>query len=79
MKEKFISIKKERILKRFKLVIQKQISYLPATYRQKSIDQLVDMVYQRFMEIGFMSCQNDDVIFYPVVAKLTGEFEEGQS
>lgn len=70
---------KERILKRFKLVIQKQISYLPATYRQKSIDQLVDMVYQRFMEIGFMSYQNDEVIFYPVVAKLTGEFEEGQS
>lgn len=40
MKEKFISIKKERILKRFKLVIQKQISYLPATYRQKVLINL---------------------------------------
>lgn len=67
---------KEKILKRLKYVVQKQEAFLPVTYRQKNIDQLVEEVYKRMIEIGFVSEENDKVICYPVIGKLVGEFEE---
>lgn len=66
---------KEKIKKRLQLVISKQMDYLPSTYRQKKKEQLIDMVYSRLEDIGFMEEIEDKVIFYPVVAKITGEFE----
>ena len=56
--------------------MQKQEAFLPVTYRQKNIDQLVEEVYKRMIEIGFVSEENDKVICYPVIGKLVGEFEE---
>ena len=69
----------ERVKKRFRLVIQKNLAYLPSTYRQKKLDQLTDEVYNRFIEIGFMIENHDNVEIYPVVAKIIGEFEEEES
>lgn len=65
-----------RILKRIKLMLQKQLLYLPSTYRQKSIEQLIQLVYHRIIEIGFAREENEQVYFYPVVAKLVGEFDK---
>ena len=73
------SEEKEKIMKKLTYVIQKNIAYLPATYRQKSKEQLVDMVYKRMIEIGFMSEEENFVYCYPVIGKLTGEFEEGET
>lgn len=66
----------ERVLKRIKIVIQKHHQYLPSTYRQKNIDQLVQVVYDRLIEIGFAKEENREVFIYPVIAKLVGEFDE---
>ena len=66
---------KETVKKRFKLVIAKQYPFLPATYRQKKEEQLVNEVYQRFIELGFMKQEKDQVYFYPVIAKICGKFE----
>lgn len=65
----------ETIKKRLQIVILKQMDYLPSTYRQKKKEQLVELVYQRLLEIGFMEEFENNVLFYPVVAKMTGEFE----
>lgn len=70
---------KEKILKRLRLEIQKQVQYLPATYRQKNIEQLVNEVYQRLINIGFMEEKENTVLFYPVVAKITAKFGEEEA
>lgn len=67
---------KERLLKRLRIAIQKQTQFLPSTYRQKSIEQLVNEVYQRMLEIGFAKEDKESILFYPVVAKLVGEFDK---
>jgi len=66
---------KERIMNRIRIVVSKQLKYLPATYRQKSQEQLIMEVYDRLLEIGFITQEDEKVYFYPVVAKLVGDFE----
>ena len=61
------------ILKR---IIRINIDKLPSTYRQKGIDLLCNEVLLRAEELGFIEQEGNCIIFYPVIAKLVGMFDE---
>lgn len=69
---------KNRLMKRIRLLVSKQHQFLPATYRQKNIEQLINEVYGRLLEVGFGYEENEKIYIYPVVAKLVGKFEQGE-
>lgn len=73
--DEIIILSKERVSKTIAKVINDNEKYLPATYRQKNREILIDELYNYLLRLGFGEEIDDEVIFYPVIGKLTGGFE----
>ncbi|MBS5111335.1 MAG: TIGR02678 family protein [Coprobacillus cateniformis] len=65
---------------RLKTTIERMIKenekYLPATYRQKNREIFVEELYQYMIQLGFAQEDNENMIIYPVIGKLVGNYEE---
>lgn len=74
--EEITRMKKETAYNILKRIIRINIDKLPSTYRQKGIDLLCNEVLSRAEELGFIEQEGNCIIFYPVIAKLVGMFDE---
>lgn len=71
-----IVLSTEQVNRMIKKVIKQNINFLPVTYRQKNIDNFCGELYEYLLQLGFAHETENQVVFFPVVAKLTGRYEE---
>lgn len=71
-----VCLSKERVIQLITRLIKDNEKYLPATYRQKNRDMFIKDLYQYILQLGFAKELDDDVMFYPIIGKLVGQFEE---
>ena len=71
-----LDLEEDAILRCIKKVINKNMNKMPVTYRQKGIDENVQLVLNRMIELGFV-CKMDKLYrCYPIIGKIMGEFDE---
>lgn len=65
-----------RVKSTIERVIKANEKYLPATYRQKNRQTFINEVYEYILQLGFGQEKDGQVIFYPIIGKMVGSYEE---
>lgn len=74
--DEMIVLSQERVKTTIDRMIRENDQYLPAKYRQKNRKIFIDELYEYILQLGFAQEKDNDVIFYPIIAKLVGHYEE---
>jgi uncharacterized protein (TIGR02678 family) len=75
-KNENIQLSIQRVKTTIERIIKDNEKFLPATYRSKNRTILINDIYKYILQLGFAKEDEDNVIFYPVIAKITGYYEE---
>ncbi len=75
-KNEITAIKISTVINILTRIIRINHKYLPATYRQKTNEQLCSLVLNRAEQLGCIEVNKENITFYPVIGKLVGQFEE---
>jgi len=71
-----IVLTQERVKTTIERMIKNNEQYLPSTYRQKSRKIFIEDIYNYILQLGFAQEKENNVIFYPIVGKIMGSYEE---
>ena len=74
--DEMIILSQERVKTIIERMIKENENFLPAKYRQKNRKIFVDELYEYLLQLGFAQENDNDVIFYPIIGKLVGSYEE---